>query len=131
MTSKKISAALQKISNSRKSGFQTEALIRTYHLNLDLIRFLLSKTAREENLSAKKGKELIQELLNGVEQHPPLKALITKKSIKSLKPWIGKMDAFFKTLKTKSPQGIPSLLNEGEKILALLNISANKLLIKS
>lgn len=131
MTSKKISAALLKIKTCRKNGFHTEALLRTYHLNLELIRYLLAKTTQGENLADKKGKELVRELLESIDKHPSLKTLITKKSVKTLRPWLDKMDDFFKSLKSRPPHSLSNLQAETEKILALLNISLKKLLVKS
>lgn len=131
MTSKKISSTLLKIKSCRQSGYHTEALVRTYHLNLDLIRFLISSNTPEKNLGDKKGKELIVDLVKKIDDYPKLKTLITKKSAKALKPWLDKMDAFFKSLKTKQPVGISALQTETEKILAILNISVSKLHAKS
>ena len=108
-----------------------EALIRTYHLNLDIIRFLLSSTVPDQNFSDKKGKELLIDLVKSIDDYPKLKTLITKKTAKSLKLWLGKMDLFFKSLKTKQPTGLGGLQSETEKILALLNISLSKFLAKS
>jgi len=131
MTSKKISSTLLKIKSCRQSGYHTEALIRTYHLNLDLIRFLLSANTPDKKLSDKKAKELVSDLVKNIDEYPKLKTLITKKSAKSLKPWLDKMDAFFKSLKTKQAFGISGLQSESEKILAILNISLGKLQAKS
>lgn len=131
MTSKKISSALLKIKSCRQAGYHMEALIRTYHLNLDLIRYLISSNTSEKHLHDKKAKELVSELAEKIDDYPKLKTLITKKTAKALKPWLVKMDHFFKSLKTKHPTGISSLQTETEKILAILNISVGKLHAKS
>ncbi|MBL7930769.1 MAG: hypothetical protein JNL60_02650 [Bacteroidia bacterium] len=131
MTSKKISSTLLKIKSCRQSGNHTEALIRTYHLNLDLIRFLISSNTPEKNLGDKKAKELVNDLVKKIDEYPKLKTLITKKSAKALKPWMEKMDVFFKSLKIKQPTSVSALQSETEKIVAILNISVSKQHAKS
>lgn len=83
------------------------------------------------SLKDKKVKQLVQELLEHSNSDSGMKMIISKKSIKSLKPWLAKTEIFFKTLKLKQPSNIQSLQSETEKIFAILNISANKAFIKS
>lgn len=75
-------------------------------------------------------KAIVAEFLEEVSTNEKLRTIINKKSIKTLKPWLLKMDGFFKNLKTHSPSGLESLQDETEKIYGILKISANKLFVK-
>lgn len=130
MTDRKVTYSLNKIKTCKEHGDHFEALIRTYHLNLDLIRYLLKHMSPRFSFEDKKMKELVNELLKQIDQKPTLKTLIHKRSIKTLKPWLEKMDQFFKGLKLSMPANLNSLQDESEKIFGVLKISANKILVK-
>src|SRR5204863_440347 len=53
-----------------------------------------------------------------------------KKTFKALKPWLAKMDVFFKALKTCQAYNTKPLQSETEKIFGILKISANKVIVK-
>ena len=130
MTDRKITYALNKIKSSKESGHPVEAIIRSYLLNVELIRFILSVTSPTIDLKDKKTKTLVNLLLKELTLHPELKSIIHKKSLKSLKPWLAKTDAFFKNLKMGVLNNTLALQTESDKIFGLLKISANKLLLK-
>ena len=130
MTERKITLALNKIRSCKQQKYFIEALIRSYKLNVELIRYILAKASPQHSVDDKKIKVLVRIFLNEISLHPELKSIINKKSLKSLKPWLAKMDDFFKSLKMAEPAATETLLNETEKIFGILKISANKLLLK-
>jgi len=130
MTDRKITYALNKIKTSKKTGHTLEAFVRSYLLNVELIRYILSVTSPTLDLKDKKTKTLVNLLLKELTLHPELKSIIHKKSLKSLKPWLAKTDAFFKNLKMGILVNPAALQIESDKIFGLLKISANKLLLK-
>lgn len=130
MTDRKITFALNKIKACKENGDQLEALLRSYHLNLDLIRYIHRHITPKYSLKGEKTKVLVTTLLKEVDHNPGLKTIIQKRSIKTLKPWLEKMDQFFKSLKTTFPANLSALQLESEGIFGVLKISANKLLVK-
>jgi hypothetical protein len=70
---------------------------------------------------------LLNELLYEIENHPNIKSVISKKSIKQILPWALKMELFFKLLKIKEPANTKLLLTESESVLAILSISSAKI----
>ena len=124
---KKISYALIRIKQCKADKYTLEALLRTYHLNIDLFRFIISKTAPEYSFEGKKVKEIVKEFQQEALTNVALKPFITKRSIKSLKPWLLKMDVFFKQIKLAEPLNIQVLQSESEKICGILKISVHKL----
>ncbi len=131
MTERKITYALNKIKACKEQGFETEAVIRSYHLNVNLIRYILSVASPEQIITDKKPRVLVRMFLAQMTLRPELKSIINKKSLKSLKPWLKKMDEFFKSLKLAMPVNHSAVQLETDKIFGILKISANKILIKS
>lgn len=129
MTKKQILLSLKKIEKSRTDGYPQDALFKNYHLNIELLKFLLSKVDPGKSLENLKPKELLNLLITEVGNKASAKAVINKKNLKSLKPWLAKMDLYIKTLKVKEPSNTKSLLSESEKIFSLLHISVTKLLV--
>lgn len=127
MTEKKISYALNRIKQCKADKYGLEALLRTYHLNLDLLRFIITKADPNYNFEGKKVKEIVKDFHKEALSNASLKTIINKRSIKSLKPWLLKMDAFFKLIKIASPLNIHLLQSESEKICGILKISVHKL----
>ena len=127
MTEKKVAYALSKIKSCKEKGFMMEALLRTYHLNVELIKYILSTCSEDYLVKDKKVKAVFNRFLEEVSVNPGLKAILNKKNVKTMKPWLDKMDLFFKTLKMKQPLNAKALQAEAEKIMAILNISAAKL----
>lgn len=130
MTEKKITYTLNRIKTCKKDGYPLEALINSYHLNVELIKFIFSTCSPGHNFENKKIKALVSEFLEETNSNEKLRTIINKKSIKSLKPWLTKTDQFFKSLKLHAPGNVSSLQDETEKIFGLLKISANKLFVK-
>jgi hypothetical protein len=130
MTERKITYALNRIRDSREKGYLIEALIRSYLLNIDLIRFLLHVAEPGLELKGRKAKKLVKVFLEELDTQPALKKIIHKRSLKTLKPWLLKMDAYFKNLKVGSPGPTKTLQAESEKIFGILKISANKLIVQ-
>lgn len=127
MTERKIQFALKRITSSREKGYYPEALIRTYHLNLEILRYILNTCVENYPAKDKKVKALVGDLVHETERNATLHTIISKKNVKAIKPWLDKMEVFFKALKHKLPANSRALQLEGEKIAGLLNISVNKL----
>jgi len=127
MTEKKITYAWNRISACKENGFLMEALLKNYHLNLDIIRYILSTYVSGYSFRDKKIKEIVNDVIEETSVNPKLKSILNKKNLKVLKPWLFKMDTFFKALKHGRPVNTKALQQETEKIFALLNISVNKL----
>jgi hypothetical protein len=130
MTERKITYALSKIKSCKEKGCALEALIRTYHLNLELLKYIVASGLPGYSFEDKKIKTVINEFLMEQENNTALKTIINKRSIKSLKPWLNKMDAVFKSIKLEYPKNTLALQNESEKIFGILKISVNKLFVK-
>ena len=128
MTQRKITFALKKINTSKQQCNYTEALVCNYHLNLDLLKYIFSHCSTTKSEQNKKASVLVEELLNELDKNPQCKGIISKKSLKEILPWAIKMDAYYKFIKHKQPSNTKLLLNDGEHILGILNISANKIL---
>ncbi len=131
MTSRKISSALNTVNVCKKDGYFLEALIKNYHLNLELIKHILSVTVPGYSIENKKVKTIVKEFQNEIALNQALKSLITKKTFKQAKIWFLKMDVYFKKLKMEQPINTKALLSEAEQIFGILNISANKLFTKN
>lgn len=127
MTEKKITYAWNRISACKENGFLMEALLKNYHLNLDIIRYVLSTYVSGYSFRDKKIREIVNDVIEETSVNPKLKSILNKKNLKVLKPWLFKMDTFFKALKHGRPVNTKALQQETEKIFALLNISVNKL----
>ncbi|WP_317899405.1 hypothetical protein [Aurantibacillus circumpalustris] len=130
MTEKKINFALGRIKACKTNKCPLEALIRSYHLNIDLLKFIFVRAVPGYELENKKVKVIVAEFLKELDNNMALKTFINKRSIKSLKPWLSKMDLFFKSLKLGQQKNIASLQDETEKIFGILKISTNKLFVK-
>lgn len=127
MTQRKVLFALKKINSSKQQGNFTEALIKNYHLNLHLVKYIFSNCCASKTTFNKKLSILLNELLYEIENHPNIKCVISKKSIKQILPWALKMELFFKLLKIKEPANTKLLLTESESVLAILSISSAKI----
>jgi len=127
MTEKKITYALARIKSCKENGYPLEGLLKSYHLNVDLLKFILARTLPDYPFENKKVKVLVNDLLRATDTNPALKTIINKRSVKSLKPWLTKMDAFIRNLKVTYPSNMTSLQDETGKIFGILKISANKL----
>lgn len=129
MTERKINSAIKKAQQCNKAGYYLEALLRMYHLNINILRFISSRSNVPDADSSAKPLQLIESLVAEINLRPDIKAIMAKKNLKSLRPWFSKMDLFFKVLKRKEPANTQTLLNESEQVLALLKIATTKLLI--
>ena len=126
MTKRSIESAIKKINQCKEQGQFLEALIRTYHLNSNLVCFLLESSVPHLSLQQKKIKEVMALFSLEIEMNSKLKTLIPKKNLKPVKQWLKQMDEFFKSLKSIYPKSTQTLQNQGDAVFALLNISANK-----
>ncbi|MEO6303033.1 MAG: hypothetical protein ABIP51_07655 [Bacteroidia bacterium] len=127
MTQKKTNFSLKKIEATYDKGFVLEALLENYHLNVDLLKLICSKSELTGFSSDKKIKNIISELSKEIDENQKLKSIISKKNLKIIKVWVGKMDVFFKSIKHKYPSNSKTLFIETQKISGILNISANKI----
>lgn len=130
MTTAKIKTSHNKITSCKKNGCFNEALILSYHHNLELILFILSKSVPHYSSENKKIKAIANDLFEEISVNPKLKSIINKKNFKGVKVWLKNMDLYFKTLKLKLPTNTKHILTESESIFAILNISVNKLMAK-
>lgn len=130
MTDRKISTALKKIDSCKESGFQIEALLRLYLLNVSMVKFILSVLKPELQVGDEKIKTLIKLLIRELAAHPEMKAVIQKKSLKSLQVWLDKTDSYFKALKMGHARPTLTLHGESEQVFGLLKISVNKVLLR-
>ena len=130
MTQKKVTAELKKIETASKKGFVLEALLANYHLNVDLLKLIHTRSGISESADDKKIKAVINELSAEIDKNTKLKTVIAKKNLNIVKVWASKMDTFFKTLKHKYPENSKSLFTESQKIFAVLNISAHKIFVQ-
>lgn len=130
MTEKKIIYALSRIKQAKENKYPLEALLRAYHLNIELIKLIILKASPKYDFKGKKVKELLNACQNEVNTKSELRSIITKRSIKSCKAWLLKMDSFFKSLKLHPPTNYSLLQSETEKICGILKLSSTKLLLK-
>ena len=127
MTERKIVYALNRINSCKEKGFLLEALLKNYHLNLNIIRYILGTCSESYSPRGKKIKEVFHQFLEETSTNPKLRSVLNKRNLKIVKPWLQKMDLFFKTLKMQQPSNVRILQQETEKITGLLNISFVKL----
>lgn len=130
MTDKKISTQLQRIAQCKRNKYTTEALINSYHLNAELLKFIFLKTTPDYEFENKKFKSVVKDFQKQLLVNAALKSAITKQSVKSLKVWLAKMDTFFKVTKSHPAGNTLQLLHESEKICAILMISTKKIASK-
>lgn len=129
MTERKIAYAFSRIKASKENGFILEALLKNYHLNIDIIRYLLSSSVKDYPVKDKKIKSVVQDFMEEIPANAKLKTIINKRNLKVVKPWLQKMEAFFKALKSGQPANTKALQAETEKIFGILNISVNKFFV--
>ncbi len=129
MTKTKITLALKKIEATKQYRCFNEALITHYHLNIEVLKFISLKLNPDKTTKNIKPKDILNDLISIINNEAASKSIISKKNLKILKPWLNKMEVFFKTLKIKNPLNTKSLLVESEKIFAILNISLAKIFI--
>jgi len=127
MSKKKANTILEKISECKKKGFLIEALVLSYHFNLELLFQLSKKTLPELGTESKKPKPLVKELLKHSSTGTK-KPVLSKQSLKSIKVWLEDMEAVFKKLRSEIPQNSKALLQASEQVSALLSIATNKAL---
>ncbi len=131
MTQKKIQYVLNQIKICKENSFFIEAFIKSYHLNIELIKFILLKSKPNYQFKDKKIKNIINDFLNEITNDQKLKSIINKKNLKIVKPWLIKIDSYFKNLKLGAIINTKPLLSENEKVFGIINISATKLFIMS
>ena len=95
------------------------------------MKFILSKSKPKYEFSGKKIKIILNDFLNEISNDQNLKSIINKKNLKIVKPWLIKVDTYFKDLKLGTLINTKPLLSENEKVFGILNISITKLFIKS
>jgi aspartokinase len=127
MTQRKTTIALKKIDSNFNKGYVLESLLQNYHLNVDLLKLICTKSEVKYCDADKKLKSIVNGLAKEIDENQKLKTIISKKNLKIVKVWVGKMDVFFKTLKYKYPTNCKTLFLETQKISGVLNISAHKI----
>lgn len=127
MTQRKTTIALKKIDSNFNKGYVLESLLQNYHLNVDLLKLICTKSEVKDCDADKKLKSIVNGLAKEIDENQKLKTIISKKNLKIVKVWVGKMDVFFKTLKYKYPTNCKTLFLETQKISGVLNISAHKI----
>jgi hypothetical protein len=127
MTQRKTTIALKKIESNFNKGYVLESLLQNYHLNIDLLKLICTKSEVKDFDADKKLKSLVNELAKEIDENQKLKTIVSKKNLKIVKVWVVKMDVFFKTLKHKYPTNCKTLFLETQKVSGVLNISAHKI----
>ena len=94
------------------------------------MRYILVSYKPEIDHRNKKVKALLKLFVAEIAVNPELKSIIPKKSIKSLQPWLLKMDHFFKAVKYGHDYEMSPLFLESSKVFGILNISATKMFEK-
>jgi len=125
MTTRKILNVTKRIEVLRSNNAQLEALILSYHLNYNLLKFLYTKL-RADNPDSSKLKLIITDFESQLEQNPDLKRILSKKNFKIAKFALVKTEAILKALKSKLPANTSKLLLENINANHLLSISVNK-----
>lgn len=131
MTNRKITNSRNKIENCLKNGYMMEALLKSYHLNIDIIKLIMSNVKPDYSFEGKKFKMIIRDFQNEISINTELKSIINKKTFKLVKTWLLKMELYFKKLRLEEPGNTKLMLAEADKIFGILNISANKLFSRS
>jgi len=129
MTEQKILYSIKKFELCKGRGYNLEAVLRVYHLNIKMLKFLSVRLLAVEHNDDVKPKHIVNQLVEQLNLNTSLKTTINKKNLKTLKPWLTKMDTFMKTLKHREPSNTKTLLAESEQILGILKISVTKILI--
>ena len=120
--------SLKKIERTKSDGYPLEALIHKYILVVELLTFITQHILPKGTAPDIKPKTNVKLLLAELERSGIKKGPVQKKDLKALKTWLSKMDRFIKSLRYSRPGNITELILEGEKVLALINISAEKLM---
>lgn len=131
MTERRINLALKQIQKDKTNGYLLETYIRYYHLNIEILKFILKYGVTGYDFSKKKVKIIIADLIKEFDSNQKIRGTINKKSLKTLKLWVQKTDLFFKELKIKRPRNVAALLHETEHVFKLLSLSAHKLFAHS
>jgi hypothetical protein len=131
MTNKKIKEEVKKVKACARKGCEIEALLRQYHLNIGLIRYLVDKSSNKQDSIKRKPKQLLRLFIDEHPGNDAMRSLINKRSLKSVRIWMKSMDLFFKKLKSGDPGNAKELLEKAEKVFVLLIIPANKILAAS
>lgn len=118
---------MQKIESSAGAYFFIEALLRSYHLNLELLCFIMHNARQDYQTEGKKPRQILKEMAREMDVNETLKGFINKKTFKLVKTWMSKMDDYYKTLRVSEPSNTKQLFHESQKIFSLLNISLIKL----
>jgi hypothetical protein len=103
MTGKKITYDLGEIEKIRKQGLFLQALLHHYHLNAEVIRYLLTGSGEAPAARPQKVKALLKEFSQWYHSNDDLRAILNKGSFKSIKLWMKKMETFFKDLQVSGP----------------------------
>lgn len=127
MTPLKLSNRLKKIEQAKKDGYWLEALMGTYHLNLEIVYHLLHFHFPERLPESMKTKKLLEAFLTALTESQEMKSIINKRSFKQVQSWFSKSDSYFKTFIHHTLAANKALVLEGEKVAGILNISLNKM----
>jgi hypothetical protein len=121
-----IKRSLKRVENCVSDGYEMEAFLVMYHLNISIIHHIASGLGIRD-YTAMKPKQIVIKLDDLVKTSALAKGVIGGRNLKSVKGWLKKTDVYFKSLRAKKPANTRLLLHEGEKIFLLLNISSTKL----
>jgi hypothetical protein len=126
MTTRKVNTAMNMVTSASDKGFYLEALLRTYHMNLSLMKHILASGSSGAATEGKKLKPFLKKFFKNHKRSEKLKSTISSQSVKSLQVWLEKTDTFFRTLKMRQPANTKQLLEESTRIAGMLSISLNK-----
>ncbi len=126
MTNRIIVNNIRKIDLAKEQGFYLEALLRAYHVNVSLLKYILEQGSEKTTSENHKPGNLLKSLVKARKKNPGLKSLIGSQSLKSVRIWLDKSDKYFKTLKIRQPYNTKRLLDESTRICSMLNVSVSK-----
>ena len=127
MTPIKLTNRLKKIDQAKKDGYWLEALLTTYHLNVEMALNMLQIVCEEKIPENKKTKKLLDVFKSEISENQQMKAIINKRTFKHVQIWFDKSDTYFKSFIQHPVSSTKALVAEGEKVAGILNISINKL----
>jgi hypothetical protein len=121
-----IKKSLKRVEDCVKDGYDMEAFLVMYHLNISIIHHIALGLGIKD-YAVMKPKQVVAKMDGLAKASALAKGVIGGKNLKSMKGWLKKTDVYFKNLRVRKPANTRVLLHEGEKIFLLLNISSTKL----
>jgi hypothetical protein len=117
MTTEGISQEQKVINAARKAGFDTEALVRTHHLNFQLLQGIVDVSGKKKSSRPPKYKRVVRALHK---QGKSLKSITSPADLKSINAWADDFPLYLKNLRAGVPANTESLLTRSTKVTSIL-----------